>query len=268
MKAALITEYRKLVSTRMWWLLLAVMFAYMIFMGVVMAFTFTVEPSGQSTTSAPAPIGGVDAAESVYTLGAALGYVFPLIIGALAVTGEFRHQTITPTLLAEPRRSVVLSAKVLSAVAIGVVFGVVGTLGTIVGGAPLLGFAGDGAYLTDGGVLTAALLAAVALALWAIVGVGVGTLLPNQVAAIVVILAFTQFVGPLLRVALAAVDWLAGVAKFMPGAAGEALAGSSIFGASGMTDLLGRWEGGLVLVAYGIVFAVIGYWTTLRRDVT
>lgn len=214
------------------------------------------------------PISGMDAAEAVYTLGGSVGYVFPLIIGALAMTGEFRHQTITPTLLAEPRRVVVLSAKLISSIVIGVLFGVVGTLGSILGGAPLLKWKGDGAYLADSGVLTAALLCAVALAIWTVVGVGVGTLLPNQVAAIVVILAFTQFVEPLLRLALSAVDALAGVAQFLPGAAGEALAGSSIYSLSGMTGLLDRWQGALVLIAYGVVFAVIGRWTTLRRDIT
>lgn len=267
MKNALVTEYRKLVSTRMWWLLLIVMFAYMVFMGVVMAFTFTVDPESGGGGQQMA-LSGADAAESVYTLGGSLGYVFPLVIGALAVTGEFRHQTITPTLLAEPRRNLLLSAKLISSLAVGVFFGVVGTIASIAGGAPMLAVLGDGAFLTDSSVLTAAVFSALALTVWTLVGVGLGTLLPNQVAAIVVILAFTQFVGPILRVALAAVDSLAGVAKFLPGAAGEAIAGSSVYSMSGMTDLLDRWQGMLVLVAYGLVFAAIGRWTTLRRDIT
>src|SRR3546814_17803473 len=54
---------------------------------------------------------GLESAQATYTVGASLGYVFPLIVGALAMTGEFRHQTITPTLLYQPLRSTVLFAK-------------------------------------------------------------------------------------------------------------------------------------------------------------
>ena len=40
-----------------------------------------------------------------------------------------------------------------------------------------------------------------AMALWATIGVGLGSLVPNQVAAIVIVIAFTQFVEPILRLA-------------------------------------------------------------------
>ena len=36
-----------------------------------------------------------------------------------------------------------------------------------------------------------------AMALWAAVGVGVGSLIQNQIAAVVVVIAFTQFVEPI-----------------------------------------------------------------------
>ena len=262
MSAALKSEWRKVTTTKMWWILAVGMFAYMAFLGAVMGFSLT----GQSADGSA--LSGREVAQSVYTLGASLGYVFPLIVGALAMTAEFRHQTITPTLLFEPRRSVVLGAKLVVNLAVGVVLGVVGTLGAIVGGAPLLTTLGDGAHLSDPIVLGNLFFAVLALASWAAIGVGLGTLLPNQVAAIVVILAFTQFVEPILRVGFAAVDSLSEVAKFFPGAAAEALVGSSLYSTTGMLSLLGRGEGAAVLVAYAAIFAVLGRVTTLRRDVT
>ena len=84
----------------------------------------------------------------------------------------------------------------------------------------------------------------------------------------VVILAFTQFVEPILRIGLAAVDSLAGVQKFLPGAAAEALAGSSLYSTAGMVGLLCRGPGALVLLGYAVLFAVLGRITTLRRDVS
>ncbi|KHL18893.1 ABC-2 family transporter [Mumia flava] len=265
MSTAIRAELRKWTSTRMWWILLLVMAAYMAFLAAVLGFSLTVAPEQQGAV----PLTGVEAATTVYSIGNGLGYVFPLLAGALAMTGEFRYQTITPSLLAEPRRSVFLSAKVVVALLIGLVFGLVGTLSTVAVGAPILAWQGDGAFLGSSDVIVPVLLSVVALAVWAFVGVGVGTLITNQVAAIVVVLAFTQFVEPIVRVGLSAVDSLASAAQFLPGAASEALVGASTyasFGSSG--DVLGRLPGALVFLAYGVVFALVGRFTTLRRDIT
>src|SRR5690606_6368704 len=59
-------------------------------------------------------------------------------------------------------------------------------------------------------------LGAVALATWAVVGVGFGAALTNQVVVIVVLLGWTQFVEPLLRLALGFVEPLRGVGAFLP----------------------------------------------------
>ncbi|MDT0201003.1 ABC transporter permease subunit [Nocardioides sp. AE5] len=274
MIATLRSEWRKVVSTRMWWILALVMFGYMAFLGAVIGFSVSqASGSGGGAGMDGGALSGLEAAQSTYTIGASLGYVFPLIVGALAMTGEFRHQTITPSFLFQPRRGVVLGAKLLVNLGIGVIYGVVGTLGAVLGGAPLLATLGDGLYLGNGEVLGNLFFSVIALAIWAVIGVGLGTMLPNQVAAIVVILAFTQFVEPILRIGLIAggdaadVPALGDVAMFLPGAAAEALVGSSFYAASGI-GLLDRWEGALVLVAYAVVFAVVGRFTTLKRDVT
>ena len=44
MNAALRTEYRKLVTTRLWWILLLSMAAYMAFLAAIMAFALTQDP--------------------------------------------------------------------------------------------------------------------------------------------------------------------------------------------------------------------------------
>ena len=47
--------------------------------------------------------------------------------------------------------------------------------------------------------------------------VGLGTLVTNQVAALVIVIAFTQFVEPILRVAASLSDITANIGKFLPG---------------------------------------------------
>jgi hypothetical protein len=266
---ALRSEVRKLLSTRMWWLLGIVLFAYLAFLGGVMAFSLTTDPSsmggGMGTVTV---LSGRAIATTVYTLAVSLGYVFPLVIGALSMTGEFRHQTITPTLLAEPRRGLVLGAKLVVGAVLGAAYGIVGTAAAVVGGAPFLLAKSDGLHLGDAGVRADLFFSVAAMALWCVIGVGLGTLLTNQVAAVVVILAFTQFVEPILRIGLVAIDPLAGVQKFLPGAAAEALAGSSLYSTTGMLGLLDRGWGALVLLGYAALFALLGRYLTLRRDVS
>lgn len=273
MIAALRTEYRKLTTTRLWWWLLICMALYMAFLGGVMAFSLTVEGGGgfggPTTDPSTAPVLDAEAiATAVYTLAPSLGYVFPVIVGALAVTNEFRHMTVTPTFLAEPRRTVVLGAKLATSLPIGLLFGLVGTLSTVGTGAAVLALRGRETLLTDPGTLRTIGLSVLVLGVWAMVGVGFGTVLTNQVAAIVVLLAFTQFVEPILRLLLGSFEMTAEAAKWLPGAAGEAVTGGSLYSVSGISTLLPWWQGLLVLVGYAIVLAAAGRLTALRRDIT
>lgn len=270
MSAVMLSEWRKVASTQLWWILAVVMGGYMAFLAAVLAFSLTAEGGGAAFTggASTAELDPLAVAQSVYTVAPSLGYVFPLVMGALAMTGEFRHQTLTPTLLAEPRRTLVLGSKLLLQAGIGALLGVIGTVAAVAAGAGVLAVVGEPTLLGEGDVWTGLVWSVAALAIWGVIGVGVGTLLPNQVASVVVILAFTQFVEPILRIGLAAVDGLADVAKFLPGAAAEALVGSSLYSATGMAELLTRWQGALVLVAYAVVFALVGRFTTLARDIT
>lgn len=261
--SALVAEHRKLVSTRIWWILALAMAAYLAFVGGVLALSISVTPPGEA---AP-PLVGIDAALSTYGVLNAIGYVFPLVVGTVAVTTEHRHGTIDQTYLAEPRRGVVLLAKLLGTVPVGLFLGVVGTLGLVATAAPVLAWQGQGSYLGSGRVWQTLLLGVVVTALWAVLGAAFGAVLTNQVAAIVVILAFTQFVEPVARVALGAFESVSGVAAYLPGAAADAVVGASAFSGFGGGDLLPRWVGALVLLAYVAVLGAVGWWRSSRHDV-
>src|SRR5690606_36732939 len=131
---------------------------------------------------------------------------------------------------------------------------------------------GNSAALDDPDTWLLAARVVLAMALWAFIGVGLGTLIPNQIASIVVVLAFTQFLEPILRFGTSIWEWTAQVGKFLPGAASDALVGSSIFTSLGMgtseVQTLERWQGGLVLLGYGVIVSVAGLLTSWRRDVT
>lgn len=275
MTDALRSELRKISTTRAWWLTAAAMAGYMLIMAVIMAAVFSLSSRAvEDMATAPMPGAGgtvvldpYAAASSVYTLAVALGYIFPAVLGAMVVTTEFRHRTITPTLLAQPDRSIVLGSKFVAVLPFAVVVALAGLAGTVGGGAATLALLGEPTFLTDGAMWRTIALSGLALVLWSLVGVGFGSVLTNQVAAIVVLLVFTQFVEPLLRLLLAQFSATETLSKFLPGAAGEAVAGSSLYSSSGLAALLTPWQGALVLLAYAVAFMVVGRLTTFRRDI-
>ncbi|WP_062201133.1 ABC transporter permease [Demequina salsinemoris] len=266
MSASFRSELRKALSTRLWWVLLLLMAATVVFFAGVFAFAFTFGDTtgtdGEALVIAPR-----DMAITVYTMGVSLGYAFPLAFGALMMTSEFRHRTLATTLLAQPSRSRLVLGKLTAALPFALLYGVVSAIASVGVGAAAFALADQPVMLDDPDVLRSIALSIVAMGAWMLVGVGFGSAVTNQVAAIVIVLGWTQLVEPILRLALGFVPALAPAAKLLPGAAGEALAGSSFYSAAGMSDLLPAWGGLLVLLSYGAIAAGIGWLTSLRRDV-
>ncbi|MDQ1085366.1 MULTISPECIES: ABC transporter permease [Microbacterium] len=267
--AATRSEYTKQFSTAGWWVLGIVLVAYVAFTAGVLAFVFGGVASGQlSGARGPAPsVDGITGL--IYSSATAVGYVFPLLVGTLMVTTEFRHKTLTPTFLATPRRGVVLVGKFVVAIAVGLLYGILGSLAAVGAGAAVLSIFGIDVALTTADTWELVGRMLLAFALWALVGIGVGTVVRNQVAAIVIVLAITLFVEPIVRTAGGLVEGFAGVVKWFPSAASDALVGQTIFGVMGMAggDTLDWWAGGLVLLGYAVALVVIGLLTTWRRDV-
>ena len=108
-------------------------------------------------------------------------------------------------------------------------------------------------------------LAAVACAVWAVFGLGLGTLIRNQIVALLTAVGFAVLAGPLLGLALNAAH-AGAVAQYLPNQASAALVQGTTGGVE--QTLLPWWGGALVLLAYGLVFAAAGVVVTTRRDVT
>ena len=190
------------------------------------------------------------------------GPLFALVLGVLAVSTEFRHGTITPTLLAVPSRSRVIAAKIVAHLLAGFVLGLLvmvlnlalveGILSVrdIESGTSM----GEALRWTAGVSVTAGLLAAL--------GVGVGAIVRNQVGALVGALAWIFIVEPLLTIIPGVDDLLEryGVGPLMDGLNG--------FEDSTGTDVLAQAPAGLLLAGYVAVLALVGAALLRRRDVT
>jgi ABC-type transport system involved in multi-copper enzyme maturation permease subunit len=179
------------------------------------------------------------------------------------MTGEYRYQTITSTFLVSPRRSRVVVAKILAHGLMGIVYAVLGLLAVLVVGGATMTIRGYGLRLDADRLWVTMGLAVLAVAIWGIVGIGIGTLIRSQVAAIMTGVLITFLVEPLLTYAMAAadLDWLV---KWLPSNASSALMAPG----SSLVDYLDWWAGGLVLLGYGLVLAALGIVLSVRRDVS
>ncbi len=190
---------------------------------------------------------------------ASSAYLFSIVVGIILITTEFRHFTSRPTFLTEPRRGYVIVAKMLVAAVVGIVYGIVCALLTAAIMIPWLGAKGDTIHWIDGGVLESLLSAIVVIAIFAVVGIGIGVLIRNQITAVIGALAYLFVLEPLIQI----IPVVKSVYPYLPGAAASAITGAG----RSTSTLLAPWAGGVVLLAWGVLFAVSGWIFTIRRDI-
>jgi hypothetical protein len=189
-----------------------------------------------------------------------------LVLGILVITGEYRHRTATATFLAEPSRSIVTGAKLLVSALSGLVLALAACLGALALGAGLVagGYGTASTMLHELGSFVPGIIGASVL--FAVYGLGLGALLRNQVAALVVGLGVTTIVEPIIQLVLPSVG------RWLPSQAARALepeaASSTSGGFAGLTHHVSSLEGALALLGYGVVLAIAGSLTTLRADIS
>lgn len=192
---------------------------------------------------------------------------FAVLFGAVCATAEYRHRTITTSYLTAAGRAQLVVAKAVVAAVVGAGYGVVsaacGLLGMVLGGGDLSG--GTGATLR----LSA--LAVLLFALWAVLGVGVGMLISNQLAAIVVLLVYLMLAEKMV-VNLVAISDIGHIDDFVPGGAATAtlnhLADDGLLGGTLSTGTSPWWLTLLVFAGYAVVALLAGAAVAQRRDVT
>jgi len=250
MTALVRAEWTKLFTTRVW-IGLALGACVMVAGFTVLLTAFAGDPE-----SGLPPV-GTDLYEQLAFATAANVVVLFIILGIIGMTQEYRHRTATPTFLTTPKRGRVVVAKLLAyalaAVPLALLVLAVNVLVVYVhagarGAAPEL----------SGDNLRVLASSGLALVIYAVIGVGIGALLRNQVGAIVGALVYLFVIEPIIR----QIPATAPAYKWMPGGALEAL--TATFQGP---DLLEPWQGGVLLLAYGLVAALLGTLLAVRRDV-
>jgi ABC-2 type transport system permease protein len=181
-----------------------------------------------------------------------------LVLGVLGMAGELRHGTATSTFLVTPRRGRVVAAKLAAAAVTGLAMSLASSAAVLAVGLPWLRAKGIEVAVADPGVATRVAGLAVAVALYAVLGTGLGALLRNQVAAVVVgLLWWSQGVERVLTGIL----HQPGLERWLPKGAAAALTAPG-------DGTLPMWAGALVFAAYGLGLALLGGRLVARRDLT
>lgn len=234
-------EILKLRTVRWPWVLLAVQLALV-----------AAAVSGFAIASGNKPMDPLPALQHV-----GLTAMLSLVLGIMAVAGEYRDHTITDTFLATPRRSRVIVAKVVTFTALGFAFAVATAAVALVVSAVWLSVRGSSLDVSSSIVWQTLVGAVLWNAAFTAIGVGLGAWLPNLAGAITAGLAWIALVEGVVA-SLIGSD----LARWLPVAAGRAL--ESVPAPGGLAP----WGGGLVLAAYAVGFAVFAVAATVGRDVT
>ena len=246
MKSLVAIELYKLRTTPAAWVSLAVT----LLLGVVSVASniLVANPGGPA-------FGSTDHVNHALSVSALTAMVM-LAIGVLMMAGEFRHRTIMQSYLGQPHRSRVLLAKAMVALGVGVVLGAM-TFGIAYLEAVLI-YGARGVHSLPVDVTQLWLGATAATALYGLLGVAVGALTRNTVAAIVGSIAWVLVIetGILTNVIPDVVRWL-------PGGAALALTSTG----SATSGMLTPVVAGLVLTGWALLISTVAARVSLPREV-
>jgi ABC-2 type transport system permease protein len=243
-------EFLKLRTTQVWfWLLLAAL-----------------------AISALVAIGGLAPADAIRTsadvadlFGNANGAsMVVFVLGVLGVTTEFRYETITPTVLATPSRWAVVTAKMISYALVGAGYAVLCIGLQIAIAVPWLSSKHVDFSLSDPDVRHAILGVLLIHTLFALIGIGVGALLRNQIVAVTLGVIFLV----VLENIILAIPGIKHAWPYTPSGATTAIIYTHGDTEANGVHILGAGGGVLVLLLWAFVPAVLGAGITMNRDIT
>ena len=181
--------------------------------------------------------------------------VFAALAGIMLFTSEYRFGTIRPTFLFNPSRDRLMATKLIAGALSGLVFGVIGE-GLVFGiGLTILKVRGVPFVMTGNNITELLVGAIVGTALWGAIGVGVGAVVPNQVAAVISLLAWGFVVENLVF------GFLPKIGRFLPVHVADSMMGHI------EPQLLPGDLGSVVLVGWCVAIAGVGVALLRRRDV-
>lgn len=280
-------EFRKVVTTNLWWALMiptvAVALGFALVTGAIGAELEDIASQTQDLQRAFE----VDSSQwkwSVFGFARSINVatILPLVFGALAISGEYSRKTITTTFLTAPNRGAALGAKMITYVVWGALYGVAVVTSVSIG----LAITSNSDRLPDaGGWLAMAGVGILACVLMTLFGVGIGALIRNVPATVVVLVLYFLLVENGLQLAM--LGSAPHVIGMLPNGSINGLTGSvaaEIFLSSvssvsdevqagvrwvaGAPGAFAWWASGLIFLGWTALAFGGGWLATQKRDIT
>jgi ABC-2 type transport system permease protein len=245
-------ELLKIRSTRLWIVLLAAIVAVVALIVIAVLATTSQDPQAQALHD----LRTVADVRMLLSIGG-LAAILALVLGATMSTSEYRYGTAGTTYLATPRRARVVTAKMLAAVPVGALFGLVGGCVPLL--VALVWFATKGHSVPLDGTITIEILDMGLQAVFgAVMGVAIGAILRSQVTAIVGLLVWALVVESIVGGLVPA------TAKWFPF---SGAGGAFSFDTQATGNLFARPQAAVLMAAYVAAAWALAVWFERRRDV-
>lgn len=249
MTAVVRSELLKIRTTRGWW-------AYLVVLVALVGIGAAAEVGSRSLDERS----GLDFQYALVDL-IGISSLLAIILGITIVTTEFRHGTITPTLLATPGRERVLAGKAIAGVLIAILFAAMAIIVVLVVASIYTSIDGGQLELADGEVVKRAATNVLGVVLWLLMGLAIGSVVHSQVAALVGTLVWLFLVETLLVGLFSLLD-IDAVQEYLPF---HALDGAD---GTGGDNLLSYGPALAVTIGWIAVLGAAGAVRTSRRDIT
>jgi ABC-2 type transport system permease protein len=238
-------EIRKLTTTRLPWGFLAVLLLVAGLDAAVVAFGTDMDGSKAFIATA-----ADQQSLMAFAFNAMMG---TSLFGAIAVAREYGHHTVVPTFLTSPKRWRAVLAQLAAVLMAGAVLALAGQALVITGVALALPSTEYGFLMSTGDVIQLLAASALAGAIGAVLGAGLGALIRNIGGAVTTSVIVLFFVPPLL------VQLFSDAGTWIP---------PTLFAViSGVSTDVSAWAALLAVVAWAIVPAAVGLVGVQRRDV-
>lgn len=182
------------------------------------------------------------------------------VLGILVISAEYSTGTIKATFSAEPRRPLVLAAKVAVFGIVTLIVGEIVSFGAFFLGQRILGEKTPTATLSDPGVLRAVVSGGLYLLALGLLALGLASIIRVTAAAISTFVGIL-FILPIIADVLPS-SFTSDIGRFLPANIGTVMMSAHYHG----TDPFGPWTSFALLCVYAAAFLVAGGVLLVRRD--
>jgi hypothetical protein len=263
MSGVLHAELRRISTTKLWWIVLISIFVLSAGYAALPAVVALLQ-SREEVASSPFTDPGI--VRSIYNGGNVLSRILAMVVGIVAAGSEYQYGTLASSYLATPRRIRLLLGKAEALLIFGVIYGITSVAAGILVSVPFV-LAHSGTFLlNEPATWRSIILGVCSIALWTLIGMGLGILIKNMLSALVVGIILGFLVEPIVSIVFFLKSWDQ-LLNLMPSGATNAMLEITSPVLFAGPDPTPWWLAALILVAWCLLPALAGVLSAVRRDV-